>query len=225
MDNTKIYILNINDNYSVISEFLNILNKKELEKYKKFINKNDAINYLYSHALLKIFLSKIKKCHYKDLIFFENKYGKPYLKQGPYFSISHTQGMIGIAISNTEIGLDIENINRKIDWKSLDLMWSKSEKKYLDSINFNYDNKTCYKIWTLKESIVKSLGIGLNLSLHNIVLPIKNINNNKIIAIVNNKNLNFIRCNNLNLNKYCISIAGNKLKNITTEKIKIKDYL
>ena len=42
--------------------------------------------------------------------FLYNEYGAPFIKDGPYFSISHCKSGIAVAVSNQPIGIDIETV-------------------------------------------------------------------------------------------------------------------
>lgn len=84
--------------------------------------------------------------------------GKPSVN-GLYLSISHTESAIAIAIDNYKIGIDIEN---EIDCyvEIADLVLSENEKR-LSCI----EERLFRKIWTLKESVLKAYGMGLQLDL------------------------------------------------------------
>jgi phosphopantetheinyl transferase len=106
-----------------------------------------------------ILLEKMLIEHYgltlKDLKFTEN--GKPYLKDGPFVSVSHTEGFVCAAVSDLAIGVDIEQL-REFDFKIADRFFSSREKSYIlkkDSI------KRFFTLWTLKEAIIKLEGRSL----------------------------------------------------------------
>ena len=42
--------------------------------------------------------------------FLYNEHGKPYLENGPYFSISHCKEGIAVAVDDQPIGIDVESI-------------------------------------------------------------------------------------------------------------------
>lgn len=93
----------------------------------------------------------------------KNRYGKPYIQgiNDFHFNISHSGSYVCCAVSDSEVGIDIEKISSSIiidnykpffsvaEWEQI----NSDEKKRLD--NF-------YSLWTLKESYLKKIGTGLS---------------------------------------------------------------
>ena len=101
--------------------------------------------------------------------------GKPFLNKQKGISISHSNEMVAIGISNeTHFGIDIQHKTDKI-FKIKSKFLSKKEGKFLgktDSMEF------LIKLWSAKESIFKALGKeGVSFS------------NDLEINTINNKNL------------------------------------
>ena len=97
-----------------------------------------------------------------------NSYGKPYLKNNElYFNISHSGCYTVLAISNQEIGVDIEKVTMKK--KVIDKVCNEKEKKLIKS------EEDFTIMWVKKESYVKYLGIGLAYGLKNVdTIKLKN---------------------------------------------------
>lgn len=94
-----------------------------------------------------------------------NEYGKPYLKDNAvYFNISHTKNTIVIAVSDTEVGIDIQYKCYKPRVK--DKYFTKSEIEYIDNALDKEDAFT--RVWVKKEAYVKMLGQGLSYGLKNV---------------------------------------------------------
>ena len=146
--------------------------------YKLYIEKNISS---------QEFLSKILKENYNidkyELIY--NEYGKPFLKDNNlFFNISHDNNLVVIAISDKNIGIDIEYLtyNRFVLKKSFN---EKEQHKVNDKVN---KEKEFTKIWVMKEAYVKMKGTGIITDLKDIdTTKIKNIdiidNEEYIIAI------------------------------------------
>ena len=91
-----------------------------------------------------------------DIEFEYNGNGKPFAKNLPvYFSISHSGDLAVCAVSDCEIGIDIEKI-RDINLRVSDRFATDREKEYIR----NYENGF-FEIWTLKEAYFKCIGTGL----------------------------------------------------------------
>lgn len=74
---------------------------------------------------------------------------KPRLKGNvAYFNLSHTDGLTVIAVSHSEIGVDVEKI-RDIDFKKFDFISANDKKEF-------------FKEWTRRESCVKLSGVGIS---------------------------------------------------------------
>ena len=85
--------------------------------------------------------------------------GKPYFVGGPdiHFSLSHTKGAVMCAISGSEVGCDIERIDRRMDLESVAARFF-TEKEIRDC---RVDPKEFFRIWTRKEAYSKYTGQGL----------------------------------------------------------------
>ena len=84
-----------------------------------------------------------------------NEFGKP-LSEGIYFNISHSKGVVVLAISTDyDIGVDIEKV-REVNDGLAEYVCNEDE---LASISTESD---FFKIWTSKESLAKAYGQGIN---------------------------------------------------------------
>lgn len=83
-----------------------------------------------------------------------NEHGKPFLESGPYFSISHCQSGIAVAIDERPIGIDIESI-RHADEELIARTMNEHEQKQI------HDNRDFTRFWTQKEAVVKAEGTGI----------------------------------------------------------------
>lgn len=84
--------------------------------------------------------------------------GKPYIAGVPCFSISHSRGFIGVAVGDSELGLDLEVV-RNYHEKLPKRIFSPGEYQwFLDRRETKAD---FFTLWTLKESYYKFLGTGL----------------------------------------------------------------
>lgn len=91
--------------------------------------------------------------------------GKPYLKDGGiYFSISHSDNWAVCAVSDCELGCDIEKI-RPVDLK-LSRRFTAKERDDIMSANPDEQLGLFFRCWTLKESFMKATGLGLSLPLN-----------------------------------------------------------
>jgi len=90
-----------------------------------------------------------------------NEYGKPYLAGNPlFFNISHSGEYTACALSDREVGIDIQKNGLKKH-----AMRKVCTPEELAVIKTAEDFT---RIWTIKESYAKALGVGLEFGLQNI---------------------------------------------------------
>ena len=86
--------------------------------------------------------------------------GKPYFPDSPWhFSISHTKSHAFCALAKCPVGIDAEEMDRKINLKLADKVLSEDEK--LRFYNYKDKNDAFLRLWVLKEASVKLTGEGL----------------------------------------------------------------
>jgi 4'-phosphopantetheinyl transferase len=86
--------------------------------------------------------------------------GKPYFADGgPYFSISHTTNHAFCCVSERKIGIDAEEIGRRVNLRLANKILSVGEKALFDTA---MDKQDCLlRLWVLKESYAKLTGWGI----------------------------------------------------------------
>ena len=86
--------------------------------------------------------------------------GKPYFADSPWhFSISHTPKHAFCVLSRSNIAIDAEELDRKINLKLADKILSPSEKIQFDAAENK--EKALLTFWVLKEAAAKLSGEGL----------------------------------------------------------------
>lgn len=125
--------------------------------------------YKTSKELLEIALKEEDITSYKIL---KSKNGKPYLENSNiFYNISHKNKMVGLIISNSEVGLDIEYIDTESIKRQSTLKYFFTEKERESITN----NEELLTLWTKKESYIKLNGgmlrdaIGLDINNINVI--------------------------------------------------------
>ena len=101
-----------------------------------------------------------------------SKNGKPFIqdKSDVFFNISHSESMAVCAFSDRPVGVDIE---KSVDFDELMVTQIFNSGEVKQSLSKYKDKSAGYTfLWTVKESFVKYLGIGLELSPKNICVDI-----------------------------------------------------
>ncbi|MCL2446173.1 MAG: hypothetical protein FWD06_05350 [Oscillospiraceae bacterium] len=95
----------------------------------------------------RAFACRVLGCCEQDIHVAPN--GKPYLPDGPHFSISHSGGMVLLAVSDSPVGCDVEPANRTV----------KNEAAIRRKLFPDEDNVPFLQLWTAYEARLKS-GLG-----------------------------------------------------------------
>ena len=102
------------------------------------------------------------------------EHGKPYAKGYPPFSVSHSKGMAVLAVAGEEahaetdaairqLGVDVEKI-RERNLSVAKRAFTQSERQWLEeSRDLPEELERFYRLWTLKEAVMKADGRGLGL--------------------------------------------------------------
>ena len=85
-----------------------------------------------------------------------NEHGKPYIENGPYFSISHCKEGIAVAIDDQPIGIDIEAI-RHANEDLIERTMNEKERLAISELGM----REFTRFWTQKEAILKAEGTGI----------------------------------------------------------------
>lgn len=111
-------------------------------------------------------LKEIGICE-KDISLSYGSVGKPFLKDYPevFFNLSHSGNHVFCAISNREVGCDVERI-RPADLKVANRFFSPAECRTIENAPEEDRNTIFSRIWTLKESFIKNVGQGLSMPLN-----------------------------------------------------------
>ena len=122
-----------------------------------------------AYLLLKKLLSEE---NITNPLFKTEKYGKAYISnfENVYFNLSHSGTMVLCAISDREVGVDIEYSDPKIDLNIAKLYFYNGE--YESIMNSQNPADEFFKYWVLKESYMKYTGLGMNLKLDSFEIKI-----------------------------------------------------
>ena len=160
-----------NQELQQLEQVLSLQELQHSETLKKQINKKC---YIIAKAQIRLLLSEQVESKAAQLQFYNNKHGKPILKQDSNaaiinFNISHSGSQILIAISKQGyVGIDIEHLERKGKANYLNIakrFFHPDELQFLQQCSEAQYKKVFFHIWTCKEAVVKALGYGIGFGL------------------------------------------------------------
>ena len=175
-----------------------LVSKERQEKIDFYRFEKDKKLSAGAYLLLKKLLSEE---NVTNPLFKTGKYGKAYISnhKNTYFNLSHSGKMVLCAISDMEVGVDVEYIDPTIDLNIAKHYFYNSE--YESIMNAENQADEFFKYWVLKESYMKYTGLGMNLNLDSFEIII----DDKIKLKNGNENLKF---NLFNIKDYKIGIAS-----------------
>lgn len=145
------------------AELVGLLDAEELARADRFRFPRDRRRFTVRRGRARQWLARTIGGAPKRLAWATTIHGKPYLKGGPYFSLSHSNEMMMLAIGETELGCDIETIDGGIDWPPLArTFFSADEVSALDELEGQAAVGAFFACWTRKEAFVKAIGRGLS---------------------------------------------------------------
>ncbi len=157
----RIYFCDMNNFGHLFEECVSLLPEKRRQKAEKIINKNEALLSATAGLMMREILGVTKDDALKY-----NEHGKPYLEHGPFFSISHSRRYSVLAVSENEVGIDIE-MHENINQRLIERCFTEEEQTFAKLSRENF-----LKIWTAKEAVLKFSGTGFSYSPKNFsVLP------------------------------------------------------
>jgi 4'-phosphopantetheinyl transferase len=165
------------------------LSDDEREQHGRFRFPEDARDYAAAHELLRTALSAWPESvgsrqsdlcsRPSDWRFVRDARGKPALAGGsgplPSFSLTHTSGMVACAIAppGVAVGVDVEPSDRNVDTLRLaSRVFAPSEIAALAALDDRTRRMRFFDLWTLKEAVVKALGLAVPASLPSVAFEI-----------------------------------------------------
>ena len=148
-----------------------MLSAEERERHSRFRFDKHKLQFLVSHALVRVTLSRYAPVQPQAWRFSVNAYGRPDITGEGLprlrFNLSHTDGMAVCAVVlDTDVGADVEHSGRPGQTVELaDSFFSRSEVQALRALPVERQRERFFDYWTLKESYIKARGAGLSLPL------------------------------------------------------------
>lgn len=128
----------------------------------RYRHKMDALRCLSAEALLHHAAKEVLNLESEELETAAGRHGKPYFVAHPeaHFNLSHSGQWILCAIHYTHVGVDVEQESPE----RMDLNTFMSPQETLRHSRLNREDQVSnyFRLWTLKESLLKAAGTGLS---------------------------------------------------------------
>ena len=169
----KVFIARTDDlnDDTVFMRLYHAVSSETRSKIDNLSFRKDKMLSLATEILLKIALNSIGITEYTIK---HSDEGKPYLTNNEiHFSLSHSEETVMCAISETEIGADVEKVS-DIDMKIAKRFFHPAEYELMTKLHTDTEMRDLFfRLWTLKESFLKAVGLGLLLPLDSFQIEIK----------------------------------------------------
>lgn len=149
------------------------LSDEEAERAQRFRFVEDRWSYTAAHAALRLLLGGLIGDAPDKVALVSAAMGKPALctarhgaatSRAVQFNISHTRGMVAVALSGSPVGVDVEPVRPLPDMRRLviDLMAPEALTAYDEANDEQARMQLFYRYWTLGEAFIKATGQGLD---------------------------------------------------------------
>jgi 4'-phosphopantetheinyl transferase len=152
----------------------------EQKKISRFIFKKDRIKSTFAHVFKRNVLARHLKCKARDVGIDIEPDRRPilshYAPEQIDFNLSHSRDWVIVAVSENlnRVGVDIEFQRADLDYAGMaERVFSTAEQKQLASLKGHARQSYFYRIWTIKESISKALGLGMKIGFGKIDINIE----------------------------------------------------
>jgi len=160
------------DNHHLI-KMQAVLSQAEKTRGQQFVFASHQDRFIFSHGVLRYVLSYYLSMKPTEIVFLQGEKGKPFLSNTSLqFNLSHAEDCVFIGVANeAEIGVDVEHIAPQKDYLALARrFFSPAEYAQLFALSGAMQRLAFYRIWTMKEAVVKALGDGLSFGLDRFVV-------------------------------------------------------
>ena len=139
------------------------LNADEISRAHRYHREVDRNRFLYTRSILRVLLGNYMNLHPNEIFFTTSINKKPVIKNNTnwHINISHSGDWILIAISKTDVGVDVEKVIP--DFAFQDMLSSSFSQEECQHIEASANSRLLfYELWVRKEALVKATAKGLD---------------------------------------------------------------
>ena len=143
---------------------LNCLDVAEQQRLQRYKHDESRRVFACARILLKTELAKRLVCSAADINFAVAESGKPSLLNDNklFFSLSHSKKAIAFAIADCNVGIDIEQLDRRGEpWREPDVYLNSDIAQQIFHADADIQRRRFYRYWTAMEAVVKWHGSGI----------------------------------------------------------------
>ncbi|KAJ8985426.1 hypothetical protein NQ317_017056 [Molorchus minor] len=218
-----------NPSYLEMAFAFSIIQSEEKERLMRFVFKKDVKASLLGRLMMRKFISESTGKQYEEILIARDDRGKPFFEEKDcprvYFNVSHQGSFTVLAgeVGDLKLGVDVMKLEYT-GGKPLNEFFTLMSKHFSlsewDAIkDFKNEHQQIYmfcRLWCLKESYVKAVGVGITVNLGDISFKINSkylnkyyINKDTELYVKGNK-LDWVFEEMLIDDEHCVSVALSK---------------
>ena len=179
LEAAAIFHVDLSRHASREAEAMEWLDGAERSRRNRFVHPRPGREFTLCRAALRSLLCRELGCSNDDLSFGASKFGKPFARVNGVaapvaFNVSHSgrHGLIALA-SKGRVGVDVEerSSNRNLD-ACIRLLFAPDEQAEFKDVSEQAKVERFYRIWTLKEALIKAVGAGLSIDTAKFEVPL-----------------------------------------------------
>ncbi len=145
----KLFLANIHE---ITPEHIPLISPERAEKAQRYRFSADKKRCIAGGLLLRRFLG--------DAAIYTDPFGKPRAESGVCFNLSHSGDWVLLAVSDKEIGCDIERLRQVEALRMGKVVFTENEMALLRQSTDRLGK--FYELWTKKEALLKCMGKGFH---------------------------------------------------------------
>lgn len=156
----------------LLAAYARWMNPEEAGRQARFLFERHRHQFLVARALVRTTLSRYGDLPPSAWRFVNNAYGRPDVDPAHglgdlRFNLSHTDGLVAVAVARGEVGVDVEDTWRRSHTDQIaEHFFAPTEVAGLRALPQAHQHGRFFELWTLKEAYIKARGMGLAISLH-----------------------------------------------------------
>jgi len=169
-----IWVAAISEHATRLDGFEQLLSDEERERAAAFTRDGGRIRFITGRGILRLLLSRYLDDDPAEIAISQTRLGKPMLagESGGriFFSLSHSEDLVLVALSPSwEIGVDLEFLRTLQIDRMIPLCVAPVEREEMEKLPKRTKRRRFFELWTRKEALAKAVGLGLKLSLRDII--------------------------------------------------------
>ena len=178
IDGANIYHVDLTPDREREAHALSLLDQSEKERWNRFVSVKSRREFALCRAALRVILARHMGCTERQLSFGRLEHGKPFAKVNGQrvntgFNVSHSSphGLVAIA-RNGCLGIDVEVRAPQRDFEGIgSLVFGPNERRLLEIATGPDRMSLFYRLWSMKEALIKALGTGFSLNPSGFEIP------------------------------------------------------